>query len=160
MPLNAEQSRKMRMLLWKWGNTLYFVQQKERELSSLRGLIDDAYDTLGAAKMDGMPNETAKQSSSVENSMAAVQNRISEYERAQGIIQASITKALALKEAIDDAVEVLDPVMQKILRMRYVDDHQWAYIAIMSCYDEGHVRKKEREAVEKLTTRIKFLLSE
>ena len=121
---------------------------------------DWQYDTLSAVKIDGMPNSTGNQTSSVEDSMAAVQSRIDEYERARGFIQASITKALALKQTIDEIVETLDPVTQKILLMRYMDDHQWAYIALRTCYDESHIRKKEREAIDKLLARVDFSLSE
>jgi len=152
--LTSEQAQRMRRLMWKWGNTLYFVQRKEREIRQFQDAINDAYETLHAQQITDMPKGGNSKASSVERAIIAAQHRIEQFETALTIIQREIDRALALKQAIDEVVAELDAVDQKVLTMRYIDEHQWSYIGLRLNYDESWVRAREHKALRELAVTI------
>lgn len=154
--LEAEQARKMRRLLWKWGGTIYYVQRKEQEIQCFLGMIADAYNTLQSYRITDMPIAKGLPTSSVERAVEDVERSQALYEKSVQIIRKSIEQALALKQAIDEAIEALEPIEQKVLTMRYVDDHQWAFIALKLSYDERHAKRIEQAAIEKLSRNVTF----
>ena len=154
--LTSEQAQHMRRLLWKWGNTPYFIQRKEREVRQFQDAINDAYETLHAQQITDMPRGGSMGASSVERAVEAAEHRIEQYEIALAAINREIAQALALKQAIDEVVAELDAVDQKILTMRYVDEHQWSYIGLRLTYDERWVRSKEHKMLCKLSETITF----
>lgn len=149
--LTNEQAQHMRRSMWKWGNTLYFIQRKEREIRQFQDAINDAYETLHAQQVTDMPKGGNTGASSVERAVIAAQHRAEQFEVALASIQREIDQALAIKQAIDEAIAGMDAVDQKILAMRYIDEHQWSYIGLRLNYDERWVRNKEYNALCKLS---------
>ena len=145
----------MRRLLWQWGNTAHFVRSKEEEIGQFQAAIDDAYETLGAQQITDMPKGDGGQGSSVERAIDAAQHRIAQYGIALEKIQASIERALALKAAIDEIIEEMKPIEQKVLQLRYVDGHRWGFIGLKMYYDESRVRAIEHGAVKLLAERTR-----
>jgi hypothetical protein len=150
------QIEHMRRLLWQWGNTAYFVRSKEDEIKQFQAAIDDAYETLEAQKITDMPRGGSGRISSVERAIEDAQHRIEQYGQALERIHEEISRSLALKAAIDEIVEDMKPIEQKVLALRYVDNHRWRFIGLKLYYDEDYVRKIERETVRKLSNRVEF----
>jgi len=147
-----ENLHTMRRLLWKWGNTLHYVRRKEAEISNLRGLIDDVYDTLGATWPNGQPKASGI-AKPVERAVESAQRRVSEYERAIGLIETAIADALRLKAVLDGFVDALpDELDRKIIALRYVDGHRWGYIGLKLSLDESVIRKRERATLREMCT--------
>lgn len=153
--LDRAQADKMRRLLSYWGNTVYYVRRKEDEIAQFRAAIGDAYSTLGAQNLDGMPR-SSRAHSSVERAAEAAQHRIGCYEEALERIQDEIDRALALKAAVDEVVDGLDVAAQRVLALKYKDRHQWAFIGLKLNYDERHVKRLEYEALVKMSRNVLF----
>ena len=148
MERHDENLHTMRRLLWKWGNTLHYVRRKEAEISNLRGLIDDVYDTLGATWPNGQPKASGI-AKPVERAVESAQRRVSEYERAIGLIETAIADALRLKAVLDGFVDALpDELDRKIIALRYVDGHKWDYISLKLYLAVSTIRDRERATVQ------------
>lgn len=154
--LDREQAQYIRRLLWTWADTPYFIRRKEEEIAHLRAAIDDAYETLGAQNLSGMPNPKGGHKSSVERAVEAAQDRIDLYEQVARDIQDDIEKALKLKRAIDETVDELSPTERKVLEYRYKERHQWDFIGLKMNYHESRVKAIERSALEMLENLITF----
>lgn len=154
--MDREQSREMRRLLDRWGHTLYYVKRKEEEIIALRSMIDGAYNTLRAAQITDEPKGGGLPSSGVERALEDVERRTEEYQDSLGIIERKINEALALKQSMDEIINEFDSTTQKILQMRYIDDHKWEYIALKLHYDRSRILAIEKEAIEILLIKIEI----
>lgn len=139
----------MRAILWRWGHALETVAGYERDLKALRSMIQDAYDTLGAPRMDGAPSGGGH-ADIVARASERVERRVSEYRKVEQSTLRLATERLALKRLIDVEVARLSDIEQQVLRMRYQTDNEWVYIAFKLSYSEQHVRAIETRAVDRL----------
>lgn len=153
--LDREQADKIRRFLWNWGNTLFDVNRKEREIRVLQSAIDEAYETLKASSPDGMPRGTTMRSS-VEHAVELAHFRIKQYRSEMDMIQTGIVDALSMKREVDALVDELDLTQRKIIQLRYIDKHRWQHIALVVHYDIGWVKVLERRAIDVLSHHIKF----
>lgn len=148
--ISREDAEKLRRLLWRWGNTPYFVQRKEREIKQFQEAINDAYETLQAQRITDMPRGSGAAQSSVERAVEAAQHRRDQYEQCVETIGQEIDQSIALKLAIDEGFSTLEPDEQRVLQLRYIDSHRWEYIGLKMNFNDQHARRIERRALDKL----------
>jgi len=156
MSIDSKDAQKIRVLLDKWGSTLYFVKMKEREIAWFNEMKTALYDVIGAHTMSEDIVTHSSTSSGVERAVEQVEERLYEYHRAIQACHDAIINAMRMKNVIDEFVDEFDSDTRDILRMRYVDRHQWAFIALKMSYDERTVRRKESAAVEKLSVNVRW----
>ena len=156
MTIEPSEAQRIRRLLDKWGSTIYFVSRKEREIAWAEEMIRDSYCTIGAHVITGDKVTRSPASSGVERAVERVEERVAMYNESIEMCQEAIKKAMHLKAAIDEIIDEFDQDTRDILRMRYVDRHQWAFIALKMSYDERSVRRKELAAVERLSVFVRW----
>lgn len=154
--IDYDEAKKIRRLLWKWGNVPYYVRQKEREIKEYLFAVEDAYNTLKGIREYGVGGSGSGPSSAVENAIEAAEHRREQYQNSAEKLGQSIEQALRLKEVIDELLEEFDELTQKVVRMRYVDNRRWEYIAMRLCIDERHARRLEKGVVKKMSGNVRF----
>lgn len=149
-----EQMRKTRAYLWRWGATMTVVKRKEAEIASMHFLVADAMQTLHAQQITDMPRGTQVGDPTL-RAVLELERRREAYEQTNAAATEVIVARLAEKRAVDELMQTwLTDFQIKILTLRYVNGHEWDYIALKIPCDESTARKQERKAVKKLMYRI------
>lgn len=143
----------MRAMLWNWGRALDTIAAYERDLRILSGLKREAYNTLGAQRLDGMPR-TGGLADPTHSAATEAKHRLEEYARAEAHARDMINSRLKLKMKIDEAVSTLPALWQQILRARYQENRSWQSVAHDTHYGVSRTRDIEARAIDRLCERI------
>lgn len=136
-------------MLWNWGRALDTIAAYERDLRTLSGLKREAYNTLSAQRLDGMPHASGM-ADPTPAALEDVKRHLAAYERAEANAQRMIASRLKLKMQIDAAVSALPALWQQVLRARYVDKRSWQAVAHDIHYGVSRVRDIESRAIDRL----------
>lgn len=140
-------------MLWNWGRALDTIAAYERDLRTLSGLKREAYNTLSAQRLDGMPRASGK-ADPTQTALEEIEKRLADYERAELNARHMISSRLTLKMQIDDAISVLPALWQQVLRARYVDRRSWQAVAHDIHYGVSRVRDIESRAIDRLREKL------
>ena len=136
----------VRRLLWRWGNTISALRRLEREREEAQKWANDARDTMRAQNITGMPRGGRK--SDLSDVVAEYIHRVEMYDDLVKQIDAEIAERIRLRNCIEALVAQLTPMQEKVICYRYIDGHAWRYIAMKMNYDEDHIMRVERQAVD------------
>ena len=129
----------------------------EEEIKEYTAMIEDAYSTIKGRRDQGTGSvKSSRAESVVERAIESVERRAALYQESIEAAQRDIEQSLRFKRTMDEIIEAFDETTQKVLSMRYIDNHKWAYIGLCTCYDESRVRKLERGAVKKIAKLARF----
>ena len=145
-----------RRLLWRWGNTISALRRLEREREEAQKWANDARDTLRAQNITGMPRGGRK--SDLSDVVAEYIHRVEMYDDLVKQIDAEIAERIRLRNCIEALVAQLTPMQEKVICYRYIDGHAWRYIAMKMNYDEDHIMRVERQAVDYIAQNVEVRL--
>lgn len=146
----------VRRLLWRWGNTISALRRLEREREEAQKWANDARDTLRAQNITGMPRGGRK--SDLSDVVAEYIHRAEMYDDLVKQIDAEIAERIRLRNCIEALVAQLTPMQEKVICYRYIDGHAWRYIAMKMNYDEDHIMRVERQAVDYIAQNVEVRL--
>lgn len=141
-----------RKLLWSWGNYISRINRLEVERACAARWADDARETLHAQVLTGMPR--GGKGSDLADVVATVERMEQNYRDLLKHIEAEIDDLIRLRNCMEGLVAQLTPLQEKIIAYRYIDGHSWRYIAMKTNYDEDHVMRIERQAVDFIAQHI------
>lgn len=142
----------IRKLLWQWGNTIDKIKRLEKERMFYIGQADDRRITLRSPSLTGMPR--SGKNSDLSDVIVGVQREQEMYEQQAERINAEIADALRLRNCMQQCIDRLTPVQEKIIAYRYADGHSWRYIAMKLNYDEASARRIENQALDAIMDMI------
>lgn len=145
-----------RRLLWRWGNTITALRRLEREREEAQRWANDARDTLRAQNLTGMPGGGRK--SDLSDVVAEYMRRVEMFDDLVKQIDAEIAERIRLRNCIEALVAQLTPMQEKVICYRYIDGHAWRYIAMKMNYDEDHIMRVERQAVDFIAQNVEVRL--
>ena len=146
----------VRRLLWRWGNTMTALRRLEREREEAQRWANDARDTLRAQNLTGMPRGGRK--SDLSDVVAEYIHRVEMYDDLVKQIDLEIAERIRLRNCIEALVAQLTPMQEKVICYRYIDGHAWRYIAMKMNYDEDHIMRVERQAVDYIAQNVEVRL--
>ena len=146
----------VRRLLWRWGNTISALRRLEREREEAQKWANDARDTLRAQNITGMPRGGRK--SDLSDVVAEYIHRVEMFDDLVKQIDAEIAERIRLRNCIEALVAQLTPMQEKVICYRYIDGHAWRYIAMKMNYDEDHIMRVERQAVDYIAQNVEVRL--
>ena len=146
----------VRRLLWRWGNTITSLRRLEREREEAQKWANDARDTLRAQNITGMPGGGRK--SDLSDVVAEYMRRVEMFDDLVKQIDAEIADRIRLRNCIEALVAQLTPMQEKVICYRYIDGHAWRYIAMKMNYDEDHIMRVERQAVDYIAQNVEVRL--
>lgn len=146
----------VRRMLWRWGNTISALRKLEREREEAQRWANDARDTLRAQDLTGMPRGGRK--SDLSDVVAEYIHRVEMYDDLVKQIDAEIAERIRLRNCIEALVAQLTPMQEKVICYRYIDGHAWRYIAMKMNYDEDHIMRVERQAVDYIAQNVEVRL--
>lgn len=146
----------IRKMLWQWGNTIRKVDKLERERAFYRNQADDRRITLRSPSLSGMPR--GGKHSDLSDVIVGVMREQQMYERQADRIDAEIADALRLRNCMQECINRLTPLQEKIIAYRYSDGHNWQYIAMKTNYDEASVRRIDTQAVDAIMEMIEITI--
>ena len=146
----------VRRLLWRWGNTMTALRRLEREREEAQRWANDARDTLRAQNITGMPRGGRK--SDLSDVVAEYIHRVEMFDDLVKQIDAEIAERIRLRNCIEALVAQLTPMQEKVICYRYIDGHAWRYIAMKMNYDEDHIMRVERQAVDYIAQNVEVRL--
>ena len=146
----------VRRLLWRWGNTISALRRLEREREEAQKWANDARDTLRAQNITGMPRGGRK--SDLSDVVAEYIHRVEMFDDLVKQIDAEISERIRLRNCIEALVAQLTPMQEKVICYRYIDGHAWRYIAMKMNYDEDHIMRVERQAVDYIAQNVEVRL--
>lgn len=146
----------VRRMLWRWGNTISALRKLEREREEAQRWANDARDTLRAQNLTGMPRGGRK--SDLSDVVAEYIHRVEMYDDLVKQIDAEIAERIRLRNCIEALVAQLTPMQEKVICYRYIDGHAWRYIAMKMNYDEDHIMRVERQAVDYIAQNVEVRL--
>ena len=146
----------VRRLLWRWGNTMTALRRLEREREEAQRWANDARDTLRAQNLTGMPRGGRK--SDLSDVVAEYIHRVEMYDDLVKQIDLEIAERIRLRNCIEALVAQLTPMQEKVICYRYIDGHAWRYIAMKMNYDEDHIMRVERQAVDTIAQNVEVRL--
>ena len=145
----------VRRLLWRWGNTIPALRRLEREREEAQKWANDARDTLRAQNLTGMPGGGRK--SDLADVVAEYMRRVEMFDDLVKQIDAEIAERIRLRNCIEALVAQLTPMQEKVICYRYIDGHAWRYIAMKMNYDEDHIMRVERQAVDYIAQYVEVI---
>lgn len=145
----------VRRMLWRWGNTISALRKLEREREEAQRWANDARDTLRAQNLTGMPRGGRK--SDLSDVVAEYIHRVEMYDELVKQIDAEIADRIRLRNCIEALVAQLTPMQEKVICYRYIDGHAWRYIAMKMNYDEDHIMRVERQAVDYIAQNVEVI---
>ena len=154
MAEKAPARQAIRRMLWKWGNTLQTINRLEHEREAFRAWADDARETVRAQAYRETPGGGRK--GDLSDAIDRIVERQKSYETQVQRIDAEIVDAIRFKNEIDALVAELSPAQIRVIEYRYIDGHTWQFIAMKTNYNEGHVRRLEANALDKLSEHIQI----
>ena len=146
----------VRRLLWRWGNTISALRRLEREREEAQKWANDARDTLRAQNITGMPRGGRK--SDLSDVVAEYIHRVEMFDDLVKQIDAEIAERIRMRNCIEALVAQLTPMQEKVICYRYIDGHAWRYIAMKMNYDEDHIMRVERQAVDYIAQNVEVRL--
>lgn len=146
----------IRKMLWQWGNTIRKVDKLERERAFYRNQADDRRITLRSPSLSGMPR--GGKHSDLSDVIVGVMREQQMYERQADRIDSEIADALRLRNCMQECINRLTPLQEKIIAYRYSDGHNWQYIAMKTNYDEASVRRIDTQAVDAIMEMIEITI--
>ena len=84
--------------------------------------------------------------------------RVEMYDDLVKQIDAEIAERIRLRNCIEPLVAQLTPMQEKVICYRYIDGHAWRYIAMKMNYDEDHIMRVERQAVDYIAQNVEVRL--
>lgn len=142
----------IRKMLWQWGNTIRKVDQLERERAFYRNQADDRRITLRSPSLSGMPR--GGKHSDLSDVIVGVMREQQMYERQADRIDAEIADALRLRNCMQECINRLTPLQEKIIAYRYSDGHNWQYIAMKLSYDVDYIKKLDARSMDDIDQMI------
>lgn len=142
----------IRKLLWQWGNTIDKIKRLEKERMFYIGQADDRRITLRSPSLTGMPR--SGKNSDLSDVIVGVQREQEMYERQAERINAEIADALRLRNCMQQCIDQLTPVQEKIIAYRYADGHSWRYIAMKLSYDVDYIKKLDARSMDDINRMI------
>lgn len=146
----------IRKMLWVWGNSIDKIKRLERERMFYRDQADDRRVTLRSPSLAGMPR--GGKHSDLSDVIVGVQREQEMYERQAERINAEIADVLRLRNCMQECIDRLSPLQEKIIGYRYSDGHNWQYIAMKTNYDEASVRRIDTQAVDAIMEMIEITI--
>lgn len=146
----------VRRMLWHWGNTISALRKLECEREEAQRWANDARDTLRAQNLTGMPRGGRK--SDLSDVVAEYIHRVEMYDDLVKQIDSEIAERIRLRNCIETLVAQLTPMQEKVICYRYIDGHAWRYIAMKMNYDEDHIMRVERQAVDYIAQNVEVRL--
>lgn len=146
----------VRRMLWRWGNTMTALRRLEREREEAQKWANDARDTMRAQNITGMPRGGRK--SDLSDVVAEYIHRVEMFDDLVKQIDAEIADRIRLRNCIEAMVAQLTPMQEKVICYRYIDGHAWRYIAMKMNYDEDHIMRVERQAVDYIAQNVEVRL--
>lgn len=148
-----EHRKTIRRLLWRWGRVQEFCAARQREIEGFQELMDEAAD-LQPPQTSGMPGGNLP-GRPTEKAMLRAAATADKYRQTIDRIQKAIAKELDFKEVMDEAINELSLLQQRVLELRYVNGFRWDFIAFKISAAEQTARSIETNAVEILSEKIK-----
>lgn len=142
----------IRKLLWQWGNTMEKIKKLERERAFYRDQADDRRITLRSPSLTGMPR--SGKHSDLSDVIVGIQREQEMYERQAERINAEIADALRLRNCMQQCIDRLTPLQEKIIAYRYSDGHNWQYIAMRLSYDVDYIKKLDARSMDDIDALI------
>lgn len=142
----------VRRMLWRWGNTMTALRRLEREREDAQKWANDARDTLRAQNLTGMPR--GGRQSDLSDVVAEYMRRVEMFDDLVKQIDSEIAERIRLRNCIEALVAQLTPMQEKVICYRYIDGHAWRYIAMKMNYDEDHIMRVERQAVDYIAQNV------
>ena len=150
-----EDRRRMRRLLYEWGESVERTAYLQGRIDKLTETIDaaldvhlrrpDAGEPSGAAVGDGVARKA-------ERHMQLSQM----YEDQVRMLTDELSGLIRLAAAIDRAVSELERNQESVLRLKYKEHYTYAEICRKLHYSEIWVNKTERKAVDRLLETVTF----
>lgn len=147
-----EARNNIRKMLWQWGNTVSKIRRLEQERAFYRAQADDRRITLRSPSMSGMPG--CGKHGDLSDVIVGVMREQQMYERQADRINAEIADVLRLRNCIQECIDRLSPLQEKIIAYRYSDGHNWQFIAMKTNYDLASVQRIDAQAVDAIMDMI------
>ena len=142
----------VRRLLWRWGRFAEFCDARQRELDFYADKLESSRD-LGGRVMDGQPHGSGISDPTARVALS-MGNIIDSYAELVEKIGASIESEKRFKLAMDELINGLPREQRRIIELRYIDGHQWAFIGMKMCMDERTAQRLDERAIEALIPAI------
>ena len=142
----------IRKMLWAWGNSIDKIRKLERERAFYRDQADDRRITLRSPSLTGMPR--GGKHSDHSDVIVGVQREQAMYERQAERINTEIADVLRLRNCMQECIDRLSPLQEKIIAYRYSDGHNWQYIAMKLSYDVDYIKKLDARSMDDIDRMI------
>lgn len=116
------------------------------ERDKLRGIIKDLEAAMynpRAQRLDGMPRSGSGARSGVESIAIRHADLLDEYRKKE-------TELLSAMQAIEQAIESLDPTDRTVIRLYYIKGLTWEEVAVEMTYSWRQVHRIHARALKKL----------
>jgi len=145
----------VRRLLWRWGRFAEFCDARQRELDFYADKLESSRD-LGGRVMDGQPHGSGISDPTARVALS-MDRIIDSYAELVEKIGASIENEKRFKLTIDELINALPREQRRIIELRYIDGHQWAFIGMKMVMDERTAQRLDEKAVEALIPAITIM---
>ena len=152
--MSEDERRNIRRLLWRWGRVTEYCARRQHDIEEYNSLMENVAD-IKPQQLTGMPH-AGTISDTTQRAAMQLSGLKERYEERVSELVDEIRKELALASAIDGAMQTLNAKEQAVIDLRYKKTRQYEQIAKSTGYAEDHVKKVEREAVDKLGELIKI----
>lgn len=143
----------VRRVLWQWGRIDKRISELMEQMKIAVDRANSVYEISTGRAMDGQPHGSGT-SDPVFRAVEKIAKMRELFAQEIEVCEAQIKEAQAFKVAVNEAMENLTPVQRDVIRLRYVDGHNWLYIGFKLAMDESNARRHERAACEKLANFI------
>lgn len=137
-----------RRLLSKWGGTDAYIRRQHAIIEDRRADMQSAL-SLRCQNLDGMPHggQVTDPTARAAEQLLHLTER---YAEAVETAERRIADALDLKDAVDEALDLLSERQVRVLEYRYRGGRSWTWIGRMLGCDTDSARRIERKAVDRL----------
>lgn len=154
--VSEEQRRQIRRLLWRWGRVTEYCARRHHDIEEYSDLMESVAD-IKPQQLTGMPH-SGKTTDTTQRAALELSGLKERYEERVSELAEEIRKELALASAIDSTMQTLNAKEQAVIDLRYKKTRQYEQIAKSTGYAEDHVKRIEREAIDKLSELIKITI--
>ena len=150
-----EDRRRMRRLLYEWGESVERTAYLQGRIDKLQETIDAALDIRQRRPDAGEPSGAAVGDGVARKAERHMQlSRM--YEDQIRMLTDELSDLIRLSAAIDKAVSALERNEESVLRLRYKEHYSFPDISRRLHYSEIWVKKTERRAVDRLLDTVEF----
>ena len=130
----------------RWGTYHKRLKNLDLERAEAYKMLEGARDTVKAHRARNMP--TSKTISDISDVLANVEQLEQDYAELVRMVERESAALIRRRSRLESAVRGLPKIQEDIIVARYRLNKSWQMISEITKYEESHVRRLERAAVD------------